>query len=755
MASLKDEPPRSVLKAVRALQLLDGYEIQELPERDSQPGWWITASVTGLLPSRRRNIKPDSERIGDKESVRFFFSDENIDGPPRLYLRPDFPKQIHHFTERSGGLGPSPCLTDESLDEFYYSAGFVGVLHQLREWLLKAATGKLSNSKDGWEATPTYSASVLISEHDKLRSANDPARKNGGWAYVGYRREAFPSGSVYQYDLTAGETYDPSKQSPASGCIGGIHFHTAADLAPIPTQFNSAEITNAGELATFVELLGVGSMQFGAAFTTIITQAIKLRERETNGDDVLVPISFQIPRPHHIAGTASSLELFCFVIVWKSHWDAERAATNFESAEVLSGRILPDGGAATRARLSGYTSQNKFDLAGAGSLGSKMALSLCRAGWICTAVFDPDVTLPHNMARYGVPFPSHQRTLKRELLAQAISCFQVESISLGDDIRSIDYSGKQYIDVPSFLINTTADNRVSDTLGSTPIEISPSRLIDASLMLRGNVGLLIIEGENRSPSYHDMFDLAMLRLSYIEGLGEAIMAEQSGFDRIDVGGGCGAFTMVASDATLSTMSGLMSNEILAFGDKTAEGDQFGDGVAVLWHIDPNDGSVRRVNISSKPFSIIPCEVSDWTIRISPAIVEEMERAQNLTPDSETGGYLIGHVSERRKEISVVALIPPPPDSTASASQITLGTEGVKDIVKSLSVASAGYLVDVGTWHSHLTDAPPSSTDHQLVSDLKMEPNRLLPYAMIVRTPERFHAVLADPVTYFRDPDYVA
>lgn len=746
MASDEQTPPRLVLQAARAIELIDGYKLQSPPQRHGQSGWLIEAELSGLLPSRRRGTVPSADQIGNEETVSFLFSDLNADKAPSVHLRPDFPKQIHHFTERAGLLGPSPCLTAESLDDFYYSAGFIGILYQLRTWLLKAATDKLSNSEDGWEATPTFSASVLISEHTRLRGTNDPELKDRAWAYVAYRCEPFPAGSLFQYHLSAGEAYDPSSEAPAAGCFGGIHFHTAVNLPPISTHFNPEDITNAGELADLVKMLGVNSTQFVTALTTVVSQALQIRAQKSIDGDILVPVSFLVPRPHNVAGTDSPLELFCFVVVWKSQWKADRAATNFECAEVLLGRFLPDGATATRARLSGFDTQCKFDLAGAGSLGSKIALSLCRAGWVCTAIYDPDITLPHNAARYGVPFPNDKPVPKRRVLQGAINCFQSENIDLGDDALSIDYSVRQGADIPEFLISTTADNRVSDTLASAALDQYPGRLIDASLMLGGSVGLLIIEGENRSPTYNDMFCLAMLRMSCIDGLGKAIISEQSGFDRIDVGGGCGTFTMVASDASISTMAGLISDELLHFGDKTSNNVERKSGYAVLWNKHPVSGAIDRIEVSSAPFSVISCLESPWSVRLSPTVVAEMERAQKLTPGVETGGYLLGHVSERRKEICVVALIPPPQDSVASPSQITLGTAGVRDIVRSISTATAGHLIDVGTWHSHLQDSPPSHTDHKLVSDLAMEQERLLPYAMIVRTPERFHAVLADPVS---------
>lgn len=740
MADTKPTPPRPVMQAARAVELLDGFALHGPPRRGEEPGWWLPVCVTGLLPSRKRAQNPKPTEIGDQELVTFFFSDATIEGAPTPFLRADFPEQIIHFTDGAGGIGPVPCLTHESLSDFHYEHGFVGILHQLRAWLLKAATGKLANREDGWEATPTPSATCLVSSHSALRTVNDPVRKNGACAYIIYKVDAFKPGASFRYDLTVCETFNPSDRRPASGFVAGIHFHTADDATPISSHINPAAVRSAGDLAHLAQEIGITEMDFVAALTTVISETIVSRRDELTDDEIVVPVSLLIPRPFDIAGTDSPLELFVFGIAWKVHWDVARAATQFEEADVHVGRLLSDASADTRLRLSGYASSHTFDLAGAGSVGSKIGLSLCRAGWICQAVYDPDVLLPHNVARHGLHYPADARLPKTLAFANAVRGIQKDPIREGDDILSLSPAGENETVGPAFLINATADNRVSDGLAGKQIDELPSRIIDASLMLRGRVGLLIIEGAERSPNYHDLMAQAMRNVAFIDGLGGALLTDMGGYDRIDVGGGCGAFTMVVSDARLSALSGMMAEEILNFGETSLSEE----GHAILWHSEAGEGSIHRTSISSKPFSVIQCEESEWTVRISPDVVAAMESAQGAASGRETGGYLLGHVSERRREIVVVGLVPPPPDSTSSSTQITLGTQGVKEAVSAIFSASAGYLWDVGTWHSHLSDTPPSPTDLELVEDLSLEPSRLAPSVMIVCTPQRMHAVLADP-----------
>ena len=136
-----------------------------------------------------------------------------------------------------------------------------------------------------------------------------------------------------------------------------------------------------------------------------------------------------------------------------------------------------------------------------------------------------------------------------------------------------------------------------------------------------------------------------------------------------------------------------------------------------------------------PFEVIPIEsAKDWTLRISQRVLKSIREDIGRYPEVETGGVIIGMCSARLKAVTVVDLLPAPPDSVRSADRFTLGTNGLKKAIADRHRNSGGTLFDVGTWHSHLADQGPSPLDWQTAQELAAE--RPPPSVLLIATPRR-------------------
>ena len=93
-------------------------------------------------------------------------------------------------------------------------------------------------------------------------------------------------------------------------------------------------------------------------------------------------------------------------------------------------------------------------------------------------------------------------------------------------------------------------------------------------------------------------------------------------------------------------------------------------------------------------------------RATTKIDEETKR----WPDVETGGVLMGRVSEASRTVHVVDVLDAPQDSTRSATKFVLGTEGLRQQMEEYSETIHWSLYCLGTWHSHLFSSGPSTTD---------------------------------------------
>lgn len=72
----------------------------------------------------------------------------------------------------------------------------------------------------------------------------------------------------------------------------------------------------------------------------------------------------------------------------------------------------------------------------------------------------------------------------------------------------------------------------------------------------------------------------------------------------------------------------------------------------------------------------------------------------------------------------------------------LGTEGLKDMIKTVQNNSGNLLTYIGTWHSHPLGGGPSEIDQQTI--VRMKALRLgAPTINLIWTPSGFHALVDD------------
>lgn len=102
--------------------------------------------------------------------------------------------------------------------------------------------------------------------------------------------------------------------------------------------------------------------------------------------------------------------------------------------------------------------------------------------------------------------------------------------------------------------------------------------------------------------------------------------------------------------------------------------------------------------------------------------------------------MIGLTSARLKTVTVVDLLEAPADSRRTPALFVLGTDGLQSAIRNRHEQSGRTLFDVGTWHSHLGDEGPSSTDWKTAADLAVE--RTPPSILLITTPARFHALVS-------------
>ncbi|MFY9510611.1 MAG: Mov34/MPN/PAD-1 family protein [Rubrivivax sp.] len=123
----------------------------------------------------------------------------------------------------------------------------------------------------------------------------------------------------------------------------------------------------------------------------------------------------------------------------------------------------------------------------------------------------------------------------------------------------------------------------------------------------------------------------------------------------------------------------------------------------------------------------------WTVRVLAGVREVINADAERWGTRETGGALIGHVSHETRTIVVAGLVPASADSYRSPARFVLGTEELMKNLRQAHEDSLGYLMFVGTWHTHPRGGAHSGIDRDTLGSLA-EDFGGLPAVSLVWTP---------------------
>lgn len=706
-----------------------------------------------------KGVSPNGVRA--LESVTLTLPSEFPLQAPQIHLRPDFDRALAHVNPGSPDEPPVPCIYDGDLLELLQEEGLAGILNQLVTWLENAALEDLIDPKQGWEPVRRDSIDdLIITDAAHLRSLVS-------------RQEDH---RVFRFDYV---------RYPIGG--GRITFRGGVGRNPLPVNAkNISELfgrrflredhdTAVGRsLAIFV---WPGRKSSGELFITdryrpeTVTDVGSLKERATEygcvgplltalnwletclagrtGDPYPVAIILCARRPFHLIDSDSVLELCPYVV------------------EIGAPKLFPDGDR-TRVRPAAHRHAISAPLLrsmsgtkptadipqwvqiGAGSLGSKIAMHLARAGRAPAIVIDRALMSPHNVARHAlVPTaePGQMEGLwlesKAVALADAIQSLGQSAKAHAEDVIKVTRDAdraKHLLPKKSWaIVNSTASLAVREALASVPEKVTIARVIETLLYADGRVGLFSVEGAARNPNTGDLLTETYALIREDATLRRLVFAPGDALRRETIGEGCGSATMVMSDARVSMMAAPMAealttlqvNGLPACG-RVLLGLVSGDDLSQSWRLHDVPPWVPAVVDGREAWHVRIAE------RAHQKVVDEVAR----WPGVETGGIVLGRFSEAAQTFYLVDVWPAPEDSTRSATEFVLGTVGVRAALKDYVESTAYSLYCLGTWHSHLVESGPSSRDRATAEAFALA--RLMPSVLLIRTPTRYRALLAEP-----------
>ncbi|MYB56408.1 MAG: hypothetical protein F4X51_08465 [Gemmatimonadetes bacterium] len=718
----------------------------------------VNATFDVSLPNAWRSSRESPSGVRLKEEVRFDFPNDFPFSPPRISLRRDFNRNLPHMQPYLLSGRPVPCIYDGDITELLHQERLVGILNQVSVWLDRAATLTLMDPEQGWEPVrrDTFE-SYIVADADKFRGL---VNRRGGHrffefeylrnttnGYKGFVRGLI-SPSVLKVNYNAvSEIYKEKPLDPP------LRYGKSLALLVWPGKLPSGKLIVADsylpETVSNVDSLKERAKSYGCLkeLDSGLNWLKRCLSRDVEAGPLTIAIVLMARRPFKVIGSQSCIELCPYIVdIYTPDLFLEGGETEVRPAihlHTVSRSLL--------AQLSGGAAQSerpRWTLVGAGSLGSKLALHLARAGYAPEIVLDKSPMLPHNAARHALIPPTGGSQLlgmdaKARRLCDALSGLDQKATPIIENVVSILKSKTKVRRVCSkdswAIVNATASLVVRQAFALT--ESLTTRVIETSLFAGGIVGMITTEGPDRNPNTADLIAECYGILREDPDLAHIVFRSDDAMSRQSIGQGCGSLTMTMSDGRLSLFAAGMSeyllakqrNGLLSAGGEILIGRLSADGLGIEW-------CVHQVSPATVVNTI---NGGKWRVHIHPRAMAKIEQERICHPKVETGGVLMGRISEASRIINVVDVLDAPEDSTRSATEFVLGTKGLSSQMKTYSESVGGSLYCLGTWHSHLSVSGPSSTDRATAKAIDL--SRLCPSVLLISTPAGFQALLADEV----------
>jgi hypothetical protein len=729
---------------------------------DGGPEVVARVGVRTELPNdwRAANESPSGVRLIEEVTFRF-----GADYPvltPQIRLRNDFNRSHPHIQPGDALDAPEPCLFAGSPRELLRLRGIIGLVDQLVEWLERAAFLKLIDPAQGWEPVRRdHVENVIIVDAAWLRSL--ASADEAGCAAFKFRYlaavEAERLASYWVtlrksdpiaigHDLTADFTFKDHDGGRVGGGIGLVAWSgKKGDGTPfVADRYMPETVANIDDLLARAEALGCRE------FLKAKLALLQLRFSETK---MKVPVPLAVVmlarRPYPVIGTDSVLELCPYIVELGGRDDLSKGSAKtvrpaMHREDISTALLRRASGDATTDAVPPWT------LVGCGSVGSKLAMHMARAGRGPAAIADSAWIFPHNFARHAT-YPGSTATKygllssKTGVLASALkSLSQPTAIYTVDVVSHLTKQGKldPLASPDTFaVVNTTGSATVRETMSAVP-EGGRPRTIEACLLGLGRVGIMSVEGPSANPSATDLICESYKAIRDRPAVASHVFGTTA--SEVPVGQGCSAATMPLPDSRVSMFSAAFGER---FGRLQIEGLPADKGLLLIGHLRKDGLSQDWFEAPVAP-RIIVKRGGHGEIRISPSVDATIRAEVAKKRRSETGGIIYGRYCDVTDSFHVVGTLPAPPDSKFSRDEFVLGTKGLKSMLANLIDGTGGALYPLGTWHNHLITSGPSGKDMR--TGILLSGLQYFPLLLLIHTPGGYSSVAVETVRSLRQAE---
>lgn len=602
----------------------------------------------------------------------------NCDAPYVIPDRIDFPyNNFPHVNPSYTDMPRSLCLTRESIEDWYAENTFQDFIKLIRDRFIDAEKGNLIKAKAGdrYESFthPNFDGILLYSPNEEyhLETAD-----HSGTLFVNIKR----------FDL------DDDKKSKLN------HLTAHCSLLSYPFKDNALGLIffregKRTENRWFCDYpRTISELKAFIQSHNFYVEKDKLSKILLENDHIdTLYFIFPFIRPIKVVGKGSRVDYLCFAT------DKEDFISDKEDGQVLE-IVMMDYLTPDFAKYLSNTPNSIFNkrilILGAGAIGSKLTYHLYRSGIINLTVVDKDDLLPHNLCRHAVTSATLFANKVGELKDSLSDLFCGNNLTaIKEDIMT--WLPSADISKYDLIIDATASASVMRLLSNFPID-EKIIIVHFALSDAGNVGHVYIK-RNRSINIPDFYWATAMKALNEDGddISHWLKSEVGyNYESVRIGEGCHSNTMILSDDTISTHTGIASNIIRNIFEGSVKNE-----VYLSYTNKEYIGQVFTEHFEAPPFINIPCSMPEWSIKIPKPLYESLMIATKVSNKKETGGYLFGAIERKHKTIFILHFFIPS-DSKSKKTRLGLGIKGWKDEYNRVKERTNGVLTYIGDWHSH-------------------------------------------------------
>lgn len=686
----------------------------------------IAATVPVSLPTRLQSAGISPTGIRNLEPCWLVFPTGWPMQAPKVWLRPDFPLDLPHINPHRMGERVNPCLFEGSMDEVLHRFGLERIIDQLCDWLCKAASGQLLDLEQGWEPTrrDATPSTVVFSAEDAIAKAplnGDLLVTQGSYFLFEGNLLAYAEEKLNAVEPAFDQQHHEIGSHQFEGGVIPFFFARCVDGSDVPRVVSNYSPETVSDFASLMEQatsLGAKREQIERSLSSFAFKMEISPQRPNWSAGVHAIVVLLVQRPSSLIGSPGrSVEVLPYVVKFSPNPQLPVKPLAEAHPALHSHRVSP----ALLSLASGLqvpSKPPKFLIFGCGSLGSKVALHLGRAGFGNMTFVDNESLSPHNAARHALVPPRSPIFLPQKAVQMGLAFQQLGH----DDCASSQMDAAELLlneeaanqllglgDEASIVLDTTASLRVS--VAATASKALSSglhrRFVQSAMYSQGKAVYLFSEGVGRSVSTDDLrARLFELCRSDVE-LRTRLAGDSVDPTRIFVGDNCRSMTMPMTDSKVSRAASLVSSQLeqwvthgLPSLGQLCYGQEDVSGIGMIWK--------REELYPSITFHSTRGE--GWTVRVLSSIERAIDSEARSWKNFETGGALLGHVIRSTRTIIVAGMIDAPSDSVRSEATFILGTDGLVKSLRDANEGSLGHLHFIGTWHSHPKGGAASQLD---------------------------------------------